>query len=167
MSKQVVKTSSFNLNILKGRLAEQIVQDLFQQSGYNVFNFGLERMHPSLSKMLATNNNKSSRVLRYMPDFVVQSSINGDLFYMEVKYRSNGSFQFDESYADYPYQNAWFVIVSPERIQPIHFKRLAEGKHIGPDTAYSLLKVKSFHINPELLREYQDYCKVLFAGFGK
>lgn len=38
--------SNFNLNSLKGRIAEQLIQDLFQQSGYNVFNFGLERLHP-------------------------------------------------------------------------------------------------------------------------
>ncbi|MDB5940183.1 MAG: hypothetical protein JWP77_2547 [Polaromonas sp.] len=41
--------SNFNLNSLNGRIAEQLVQDLFQQSGYNVFNFGLERLHPGLS----------------------------------------------------------------------------------------------------------------------
>ena len=77
---------NFNLNSLKGRIAEQLVQDLFQQSGYNVFNFGLERLHPGLSKLIGSNNQKTSRALRFMPDFVVQSSINGDLFYMEVKF---------------------------------------------------------------------------------
>ena len=33
--------NNFNLNSLKGRIAEQLIQDLFQQSGYNVLNFGL------------------------------------------------------------------------------------------------------------------------------
>jgi hypothetical protein len=51
-------------------MAEHLVQDLFIQSGYYVFNFGLERLMPSLSKLLAQNNQKTSRELRFMPDFV-------------------------------------------------------------------------------------------------
>lgn len=56
--------------------------------------------------------------LRFMPDFVVQSSQNGDLFYLEVKFRANGTFSFDEHYKNYPYQNAWFVIVLLIKFKP-------------------------------------------------
>lgn len=160
-------SKNFNLNSLKGRIAEQLIQDLFQQSNYNVFNFGLERLHPGLSKLISSNNLKTSKSLRYMPDFVVQSSQNGDLFYLEVKFRANGTFGFDESYKDYPYHNAWFVIVSPEKIQAMHYKRLVAGHIIKPTSNYSLLKIKSFHISPELLEEYQAYCGDLFAAFKK
>ncbi len=159
--------SNFNLNSLKGRIAEQLMQDLFQQSGYNVFNFGLERLHPGLSKLIAFNNYTTSKSLRYMPDFVVQSSINGELFYLEVKFRANGTFAFDENYKDYPYKNAWFVVVSPEKIQIMHYKRLIANYKITPHTNYSLLKVKSFHINPELLKEYEGYSGDLFKAFKK
>lgn len=31
-------STSFKLNTLKGRLAEQLIQDLFVNNGYNVFN---------------------------------------------------------------------------------------------------------------------------------
>jgi hypothetical protein len=99
----------FNLNTLKGRIAEQLIQDLFINCGYNVFNYGLERIHPSLSKTITTNNKTTGKALRFMPDYVVQSMENGDLFYLEVKFRANGEFYFDEKYTDYPYKNAWFV----------------------------------------------------------
>jgi len=59
-----------------------------------------------------------------MPDYVVQSMKNGDLFYFEVKFRANGEFQFDEKYAEYPFKKAWFVIVSPSKIQCMHLKGL-------------------------------------------
>jgi hypothetical protein len=94
-----------------------LIQDLFINSDYNVFNYGLERLHPSLSKLISRNNKQTSKALRYMPDFVVQSNLNGDLFYLEVKFRADGCFEFDERFNDYPYRNAWFVIVSPGRIQ--------------------------------------------------
>jgi hypothetical protein len=117
--------------------------------------------------MIAKNNLKTSKALRYMPDFVVQSNINGDLFYLEVKFRASGEFSLDENYAQYPYQNAWFVIVSPEKIQGIHFKRLSEGYAISPKTNYNLLKIKSFHIDEKLLIEYEKYCQEIFASYKK
>lgn len=159
--------NTFNLNSLKGRIAEQLIQDLFQQSGYNVFNYGLERLHPHLSKLISSNNQKTGKALRFMPDFVVQSNQNGELFYLEVKFRANGTFVFDDTYKNYPYQNAWFVIVSPEKIQAMHYKRLRDGYAIEPQTHYSLLKIRSFHIEPNLLQEYECYCSSLFASFKK
>lgn len=159
--------SDFNLNTLKGRMAEQLIQDLFQQSCYNVFNYGLERLHPLLSKNIKYNNNKTSTDLRFMPDFVVQSTENGDLFYLEVKFRADGYFKFDEKYENYPYKNAWFVIVSPEKIQCMHYKRLKQKYEITPHTNYILSKVKSFHINPAQLAEYESYARLMFQSFKK
>lgn len=157
--------SKFNLNTLKGRLAEHMVQDLFIQSGYNVFNFGLERLHPFLSKALSSNYKRTGKELRFMPDFVVQSTHDGSLFYLEVKYRSSGQFYFNEKYSDYPYQNAWFVIVSPRKIQALHYNRLVAGEGISPKSNYNLLGVKAFHISPELLAEYEAYARQMFAPF--
>lgn len=162
-----MSNSNFPLNSLKGRMAEHLVQDLFIQSGYNVFNFGLERVMPSLSKLLSMNNQKTSRELRFMPDFVVQSTVNGELFYLEVKFRADGYFAFDDRYADYPYQNAWFVIVSPDKIQCMHYKRLRAGYTIRPDSKYLLTKVKSFHIDPAILAEYEDYARQIFTAFRR
>lgn len=160
-----MKNSSFNINSLKGRIAEHLIQDLFIHSGYNVFNYGLERLHPSLSKMIKFDNHKTSKALRYMPDFVVQSSQNGDLFYLEVKFRANGEFKFDENYTDYPYKNAWFVIVSPEKIQCLHYKNLVKNYYITPKSNFKLSRVKSFHIDSDFLKEYENYAAELFSAY--
>lgn len=157
--------SKFNLNTLKGRMAENLIQDLFINSGYNIFNHGLERLHPGLSRTLRNNNQKLSKALRYMPDFVVQSNKDGSLFYLEVKFRADGKFFFDEGYKNYPYQNAWFVIVSPQRIQCMHYNNLSKGKGITPNGRGSLNSVKWFHIEPDLLAEYEQYAKELFASY--
>ncbi|MCO5267041.1 MAG: hypothetical protein M9948_14345 [Lentimicrobium sp.] len=160
-------SDSFSLNTLKGRLAEHLVQDLFSMNGYNVFNYGLERTHPFLSKELRNNNHSTSRALRFMPDFVVQSSVTGDLFYMEVKFRANGCFRFDDKFKDYPYKNAWFVIVSPDKIQCMHYKRLNAGFGIAAETNYRLSSVRSFHLSKESIAEYEGYAKQVFQGFQK
>ncbi|MCX6231150.1 MAG: hypothetical protein NTZ33_06360 [Bacteroidetes bacterium] len=155
----------FNFNSLKGRMAEQLIQDLFIQNDYNVFNYGLERLHPSLSKMIKFNDHTTSKELRYMPDFVVQSTLNGDLFYMEVKFRANGYFAFDEKYDNYPYRNAWFVIVSPDKIQCMHYKHLKKGNAISSETNYKLGSVRSFHFNADSIKEYAEYARLMFGAF--
>ena len=159
--------NTFNLNTLKGRMAEHLVQDLFIQSGYNVFNFGLERLHPILSKDVRKKETKTGKALRFMPDFVVQSKKNGDLFYLEVKFRANGFFEFDETYMEYPYQNAWFVIVSPEKIQCMHYKLLMKKNKVTSHTNLSLASVKQFHIDKNILEEYEQYARVMFQPFKK
>lgn len=100
-----------------------------------------------------------------MPDFVVQSSKDGSLFYLEVKFRADGTFYFDEGYKNYPYQNAWFVIVSPQRIQCMHYNNLIKGKGITPNSRCSLTSVKWFHIDAALLAEYEQYARELFAAY--
>jgi hypothetical protein len=155
-----------NLNFLKGRIAEHLIQDLFVNSGYKVFNFGLEKLHPALSKELVNNYHKTSTDLRSMPDFVVHSTENGELFYLEVKFRADGCFKLDETYENYPYKNAWFVVVSPEKIQCIHYKRLAAKYEITESTNYKLSRVKSFHINKEILEEYVAYARLIFQPFS-
>ncbi|MDA9554849.1 hypothetical protein N9R54_01315 [Pelobium sp.] len=143
-----------------------MVQDLFLQSNYNVFNYGMERVMPGFAKYLSPGGrSKVNKALRFMSDFVVQSMETGDLFYLEVKFRANGKYSIKELPADYPYKNAWFVIVSPQKIQCVHYKRLAEGFAISPQTHYHLTGIKSFHIVPELIQEYETYAKTLFSGF--
>ena len=102
-----------------------------------------------------------------MPDFVVQSLDTGELFYLEVKFRANGKFSVKELPEDYPYKNAWFVIVSPQKIQCIHYKRLHESYEVSPATHYNLKGVNCFHINEDLLKEYEKYAGLLFKGFAK
>ncbi len=155
----------FHLNSLKGRLAEQLVQDLFIMNGYNVFNYGLERLHPGLSKSLKINNGNTSKALRFMPDFVVQSARDGQLFYLEVKFRADGFFEFDEKYKGYPYKNAWFVIVSPQKIQCMHYKGLKQGLFLSNDGNNRLNKGKYFHIDKDSLEEYEKYAAQLFGAF--
>ena len=159
--------NQFNLNILKGRMAEQLIQDLFSRNSYNVFNYGLERIHPFLSQTIRSDNHTTSKNLRYMPDFVVQSAKTGDLFYLEVKFRANGWFEFDENYKDYPYKNAWFVIVSPDKIQCMHYKRLIAGFRITPETSCRLSGVRSFHLAKESIAEYEFYAQHFFGAFRK
>jgi hypothetical protein len=77
-------------NIIKGRIAEAIVEELLRACGNQVYRFGYE----SILQNLVQNGSKFDRYspngeqLRSIPDFVVVSS-EGKSFFVEVKFRSD------------------------------------------------------------------------------
>lgn len=78
-----------------------------------------------------------------------------------------GCFRFDDKFRDYPYKNVWFVIVSPEKIQCMHYKRLVAGYEITAETRYHLSSVRSFHLSKDSITEYESYARQVFEGFKK
>lgn len=59
------------------------------------------------------------------------------------------------------------MIVSPDKIQCIHYNRLTDGFDITPKTNYSMLNIKSFHIDAGLIKEYEEHEAKMFLGFKK
>ncbi len=157
--------TKFSFNKIKGRLAETVVQELFLLNNYNVFNYGMERMMPGITERMGNAKSAVAKSIRFMPDFVVQSRLTGDLCYLEVKFRANGKFSIEELDTDYPYGNAWFVIVSPGKIQAIHINMLKKKKAISPATNFNLKGIKAFHLDAGLVDEFEAYSGQLFKGF--
>ncbi len=63
---------STNFHYLKGRIAEQLIQDLFSHNNYKVFNYGIERVMPGIRSQLPQNYfKKGNKALRFMPAFCV------------------------------------------------------------------------------------------------
>jgi hypothetical protein len=77
-------------NMIKGRIAEAIIEELLKASGNDVYRFGYE----SILQNLVQNNsnfdrrNKNAHQLKSIPDFVVLNS-DGNNFFLEVKFRAN------------------------------------------------------------------------------
>ncbi len=49
----------------------------------------------------------------------------------------------------------------------MHYKRLITGHKITQDSNYSLLSVKSFHIDKQRVLEFEAYAKQLFMAYDK
>lgn len=158
-------STKFSFNKIKGRVAETVIKELFLLNDYNVFNYGMELTMPGIAVAPKNSKSKLAKNIRFMPDYVVQSKRSGELSYVEVKFRANGKFSIEELDADYPYKNAWFIIVAPGRIQVMHFSTLKKGKQISPATGYELSKVKAFHLSPEMVEEFEKFTATLFKGF--
>ena len=65
----------------------------------------------SLPVSIDTYKSEVAEEIRRMPDFVVQNK-TGEVFFVEVKFRANETFKFKDLPKDYPYYNAFIILVS-------------------------------------------------------
>ncbi len=92
------KDKAYRYGMIKGRIAETLIQELFLSLGYNVFHYGMENTIPSIMELLKGVRSDVSLQIRRMPDFVIQNPKTKDVFFAEIKFRASGKF----SYSDLP-----------------------------------------------------------------
>ena len=78
------------LNIIKGRIAEALVEELLRTCGNNVYRFGYESLLQNLIQADANfdRKTKNGQQVRSIPDFVVVNA-SGKPTFVEVKFRSD------------------------------------------------------------------------------
>jgi hypothetical protein len=77
-------------NIIKGRIAEALIEELLRTSGNKVYRFGYESTLQNLVQTPAEFDRRSKNGQRVssMPDFIVINA-DGSPFFVEVKFRSD------------------------------------------------------------------------------
>ncbi len=153
----------FHYRIIKARIAETLIKELFQNCGYTVFEYGMERIVPAILGKIQDKNEETAKQIRSMPDFVVQNIANGKLDYVEVKYRKDGRFSIKDLIEGFPYKNAVFIVVSKNSIRATTFADLEEGKKL-PDDGIKLEDFKAFTLDKQLVWKYRQYAESFFEG---
>lgn len=143
--------------VIKGRIAETIIEELFRSLGFQVFSYGMENSIPGIKDLLKGVRGDVSKNIRQMPDFVVFK--DNQAHFIEVKYRASGELKLKdiEKYGDYPFENALFVLVTKKHIKCISYKQLSEGKEITSTCHNYLGKRKEFETDKETIIEYCKY----------
>jgi len=77
-------------NVIKGRIAEALVEELLRRSGNKVYRFGYESILQNLTQTDSRFDrySRNGEQVRSIPDFVVVNS-EGRSFFVEVKFRSD------------------------------------------------------------------------------
>lgn len=158
-----MSNNDFHFRMIKARIAETLVKELFQNCGYTVFEYGMERTVPAILGKIQDKDEVIARQIRSMPDFVVQNSRNGKLDYVEVKYRKDGRFSIGDLIDDFPYKNAIFIIVSKHNIKVITYEDLESGKKI-PGDGVNLEDFALFDLGKEMVWKYRRYAESFFDG---
>ena len=156
------KDKNYRYNMIKGRIAETLIQELFLSLGYNVFRFGMENTIPGIMELLKGVRSDVALEIRRMPDFVMQNPTTKDVHFVEVKFRASGEFKLQDLPKNYPYTNAFIVLVSKKHIKCITVTELLEGKEITPSSHNYLGSRKEFDLDKEVII---DFCKFAIQFF--
>jgi len=150
--------------VIKGRIAETIVEELFRSLGFQVFSYGMENSIPGIKDLLKGVRGDVSTNIRQMPDFVVFK--DNQAHFIEVKYRASGELKLKDitKYGDYPFENALFVLVTKKHIKCISYKELSEGKEITSTCHSYLGKRKEFDTDKDLIIDYCGYAVKFFEN---
>lgn len=153
---------SYRYGMIKGRIAETLIQELFLSLGYNVFRYGMENTIPGIMDLLKGVRSDVAEEIRRMPDFVMQNPKNNTVYFVEVKFRASGEFKLKDLPHNYPYTQAYIVLVSKKHIKCITVAELNEGKEITPTSSNYLGSRKEFDLDKDVII---DYCKFAIQFF--
>lgn len=103
------------IDILKGRLAEEVVRRMFEENGYEILNFGMEYTAPLYKKKRKNTEDELEMWIRRLPDFIAVKDSRS--YFLEVKYVNNPDSDFHKKFQNYPdYPNTYVVLVNSKEI---------------------------------------------------
>ena len=161
---KVAKENSWVYNLIKGRIAETIIEELFLSLGFQVFKYGMENSIPGIMELLKGVKDDVAMEIRRMPDLVAYK--DGKAHFLEVKFRASETFKLADidKNGDYPYQNALIVLVSKKHIKCLSFNDLQNGKEITPNCHNYLANRKEFETDRDVIIDYSKYAVKFFEN---
>lgn len=152
------KELNYRYNVIKGRIAERLIEELFLTLGYKVFRYGMENSVYGIMPYLKGVETDVAMYIKHMPDFVIYSERTREVFFLEVKFRANGKFTYDGLGGDkYPYLNAYIILVSKKHIKCATVEELKAGKEFQ-----YLGNRKEFETDKATIIEFCDFAKQFF-----
>lgn len=156
------KERAYRFGMIKGRIAETLIQELFLSLGYNVFRYGMENTIPGIIELLKGVRSDVAQDIRRMPDFVIQNPKTKDVYFIEVKFRASGEFRATNLPKNYPYTNAYIILVSKKHIKCLMVQELLEGKEITPESRNYLGSRKEFDLDREVIIDFCNFAIQFF-----
>jgi len=157
------RESWYKEGMIKGRIAETLIEELFLSLKYNVFRYGMENTVPGIMELLKGVRSDVADNIRRMPDFVVQHPKTKDVYFIEVKFRAKEEFDInDKSLKNYPYKNAYFIVVSKKHIKCVSYSELEEGKKITPTSKNYLGSRKEFELDKDVIIQFCEFAVKFF-----
>ena len=148
--------------MIKGRIAETLVEELFLSLDYNVFRYGMENTVPGIMELLKGVRSDVATNIRRMPDYVIQHRKTKEVFFIEIKFRASEGFKKSDLPEDYPYENCYFIIVSKKHIKCITYAELMAGKEVTPTSKNYLGSRKEFDLDKDVIIDFCDFAVKFF-----
>ena len=148
-----------SIEMLKGRIAEAIVEEMFKEAGYMVYRFGYEAIIQNLSNIpTPLKKTPAGRKILSMPDFIIIKDMAPD--FLEVKYRAGDPRPEDSEYLRESWPEAKILFVCKK--EP-HFRIARVIDFVDHNYLFPLEQDKYSEITPELIKKYS---KQVIASYG-
>jgi hypothetical protein len=158
------KDKIYRYSMIKGRIGETLIQELFLSLGYNVFRYGMENTIPGIMELLKGVRSDVAQEIRRMPDFVIQDPKSKSVYFIEVKFRASGEFKEKDLPKNYPYDNVYIILVSKKHIKCVTVTELREGRVITPTSKNYLGSRKEFDLDKEVIKDFCDFAVKFFEN---
>jgi len=157
-------------NVVNGRIAEELVHELFKELGFEVYPFGYENtvtgLTYSFKKIESSKRTKIQSKIANLPDFIVHHEEKGT-FFIEVKYLSNGSLTKRE--AKRYDEDTLFILFTPKSILCSSQQELVGGVELSTESYSSgqlLGDREEFQFDLEERKKIREYCKHIISIMG-
>lgn len=162
--KKKKKENPWITGVIKGRIAETIIEELFRSLDFQVFSYGMENSIPGIKDLLKGIKDDVAKNIRQMPDFVVFKDKRAH--FIEVKYRASGELKLSdiEKHGEYPFENALFVLVTKKHIKCISYSELRVGQEIKEGDRKYLGSRNEFETDKEKIIGYCKYAVKFFEN---
>ena len=153
-------SAHFASNVVKGRIAETLVEEMFKKSKYQVYRFGYEAILQNISQInVDIRDSETKDKIRSIPDFIVVSP-HGSVQLIEVKYSSDGKLNKDnlKKYLDF-WSEARIVLVSSKKP---HFQISYIRNFMKDGKLYPLENDKFTTIDPNIIEKFSEVVQEYF-----
>lgn len=135
---------NFRYKMIKGKLAETLVEQLFLSHKYNVYRAGA--------------NNFSG--------FIVSHRLYREKNDVEVKFSVNECFSEKDLEKDYPHDNALIIVVSTHHIKCLSVRELRQGWQITPECNNYLADRSEFQLRKDVVIDFCKFGESFFEAAG-
>ncbi|PKK81367.1 MAG: hypothetical protein CVT47_02810 [Thermoplasmata archaeon HGW-Thermoplasmata-2] len=158
----------YDENMIKGRIAEALIEQLFLSLEYSVFRYGMENTVPSVTKLIQGIQGEVADAIKMMPDFVIRPPKSERLFFVEVKFRKGGELHSDDEgrvkYLQKIYPQAYIILVSEKHIKSVQISDYV-NKRKGGEFRY-LAEQEDFDFPPEARDQIITFCRFASKFFS-
>ena len=160
--------------MLKGRMAETLVEELLKKSGNTLYRFGYEAIMQNLVQLNAIFDarNEAGKQIRSIPDFILLDD-KGEPFFVEVKFRYDGKVHWgghDRILLEriQKYWNAKIIFVNNSHKPYFQVSSAPYLNERGELVCIPLTEEKSWKIDPPVYAEFETLVeKYLTPPFKK
>jgi hypothetical protein len=152
--------NNFAESMLKGRMAESLIEELLRKSGNTIYRFGYEAIlqHLSQIKQNFDANTEAGKRIRSIPDFIV-IDVNGNPIFIEVKFRWNGQPHFDDRVRFERIKSFWSAkIIFVNCVQKPYF-RISSPPYFNKAGKFMSLPLRdetAWKIDPNVYEEFES-----------